>query len=215
MVLIAPSLLSADSAQLGREAKLLEDAHADLLHFDVMDGHFVPNMTYGPLVLKSLKKYTSLPFDVHLMVDNPDRFIPWYIDAGADMLTFHLEAAKDADTLIQYIRRSGLKAGVSLKPTSDINILSHLHEIPDIVLVMGVEPGFGGQVFMKNTIKRIEQTRKLIPSDKFLISVDGGITQETAKLCRLAGADILVAGTAVFRDNNYDKNIKLLKGDNA
>ena len=213
MVLVAPSLLSADPAQLGKEVELLEKANADLLHFDVMDGHFVPNMTYGPLVLKALKKHTSLKFDVHLMVENPESFIPWYIDAGADMLTFHIEATKNADTLIQYIKKSGLKAGVSLRPDSDITLLSRLHEIPDVVLVMGVEPGFGGQTFREDTIKRIKKTRELITSDKTLISVDGGITAQTALLCRQAGVDILIAGTTVFKNGTYADNIKILKGD--
>lgn len=213
MVLVAASLLSADSARLGQEVELLEKANADLLHFDVMDGHFVPNMTYGPLILKALKKHTSLKFDVHLMVENPENFIPWYIDAGADMLTFHLEAAKNADVLIQNIQKRGLKAGISLKPNSDITLLSRLHEVPDIVLVMGVEPGFGGQTFKDDTPERITQTKKLISSDKLLISVDGGITEQTALLCRQAGADILVAGTAIFKNGTYADNIKILKGD--
>lgn len=213
MVLIAPSLLSADSAQLGKEVRLLEKAKADLLHFDVMDGHFVPNMTYGPLILKSLKKYTSLKFDVHLMVNSPERFIPWYIEAGADMLTFHLEATQKADELIKQIKDSGLKAGVSLKPDTDLSMLSSLSEQPDMVLVMGVEPGFGGQIFREDTIHRIKQTREIFSHLNFLISVDGGITEKTALLCQSAGADILVAGSAVFNGGNYSKNIKLLKGE--
>lgn len=213
MVLIAPSLLAANPAQLGKEVKLLEKANADLLHFDVMDGHFVPNMTYGPLILKALRKYTSLKFDVHLMVENPENFIPWYIDAGADMLTFHLEATKKSDKLIKLIKKSGLKSGISLKPDTDISLLSSLQEKPDMILVMGVEPGFGGQTFRKDTPYRIQQTRNLFSSKNLLISVDGGITEKTATLCRSAGADILVAGTAVFKNGNYSKNIKILKGE--
>lgn len=149
MVLIAPSLLAANPAQLGKEVKLLEKANADLLHFDVMDGHFVPNMTYGPLILKALRKYTSLKFDVHLMVENPENFIPWYIDAGADMLTFHLEATKKSGKLIKLIKKSGLKSGISLKPDTDISLLSSLQEKPDMILVMGVEPGLAGRLSEK------------------------------------------------------------------
>ena len=213
MVLIAPSLLSADFAQLGKEVELLEEAEADLLHFDVMDGHFVPNMTFGPMILKALKKRTSLKFDVHLMVDNPELFIPWYIDAGADMLTFHLETTKEADRLIKQIKSNGLKVGVSLKPGTDISLLSFLREKPDMVLVMGVEPGFGGQAFREDTPYRIQKTREFFSHSDFLISVDGGINEKTASLCRAAGADILVAGTAVFKNGNYHENIKILKGE--
>lgn len=214
MVLIAPSLLSADPAQLGNEVKLLEKAHADLLHFDVMDGHFVPNITYGPLILRALKKLTKLPFDVHLMVKNPEQFVPWYIDAGADMLTFHLEATPKPNELIKEIKKSGIKAGVSLKPRSDITMLSCLTEKPDMVLVMGVEPGFGGQTFMDDTPYRIKQTRKILNDSNLLISVDGGITAQTASLCKAAGADILVAGTSVFQNGTYSDNIKILRGEN-
>ena len=215
MVLIAPSLLSADSAQLGKEVELLEKAEADLLHFDVMDGHFVPNMTFGPMILKDLKKHTSLKFDVHLMVDNPECFVPWYINAGADMLTFHLEATKDADNLIKQIKSNGLKAGVSLKPGTDISLLSLLQEKPDLVLVMGVEPGFGGQTFREDTPYRIKKTREYFSHSDLLISVDGGINEKTAPLCQSAGADILVAGTAVFKNGSYHKNIKILKGEST
>jgi len=211
MVLIAPSLLAADVASLGKEVEKLEKAKADFLHFDVMDGHFVPNITYGPHILKGLKGKTSVPFDVHLMVNEPERFVPWFIDAGADIVTFHLEATKNPDALIHSIKKAGIKAGISLKPKTDMSILKNLTETPALILVMGVEPGFGGQKFFPDTPKRIEKTKKLFPHT--LIEVDGGIAPDTAQLCIDAGADILVAGTFIFKKGTYAKNINALKGD--
>ena len=213
MVLVAPSLLSANTAALGKDVQDLERAGADLLHFDVMDGHFVPNITYGPHILKALKKQTSLPFDVHLMVNEPEKFIPWFIESGADFLTFHLEATSKADILIKQIKEAGLKAGVSLKPNTDIKLISDLCEIPDMILVMGVEPGFGGQAFREDTPERILSSKNLFPQNGVLIEVDGGINQQTAKLCIDAGADILVAGTAVFKNGIYAQNIRAIKGE--
>jgi len=210
MVLIAPSLLAADVASLGAEVKKLEKAHADLLHFDVMDGHFVPNITYGPHILKALKEKTSIPFDVHLMVNEPEKFVPWFIDAGADIITFHLEATENPNKLIKIIKEAGKKAGVSLKPKTDLAIFKTLKETPDLILVMGVEPGFGGQKFFPDTPKRIAKTKELFP--RSLIEVDGGIAKDTAQLCINAGADILVAGTFIFKNGTYAKNIKTLKG---
>ena len=212
MVLVAPSLLSANAADLGNEVKLLEKAHADLLHFDVMDGHFVPNMTYGPLILRSLKNLTQLPFDVHLMVNNPENFIPWFIDAGADILTFHLEATNNPNLLIEQIQGSGLKAGVSLRPGTDINKLKKLNKNPDLVLVMGVEPGFGGQPFREDTPSRIIKTKSIFVNSEVLIEVDGGINPNTARQCIEAGADILVAGTAIFKNRKYGNNIRMIRG---
>ena len=213
MVKIAPSLLSANPACLGEEVKKLEQAKADLLHFDVMDGHFVPNMTFGPMFLNSLKQCTNLAFDVHLMVNNPERFIPWYAKAGADVITFHLEATENPDDLIALIKEHGIKAGISLKPKTDMNILSQLKQQPDLFLVMGVEPGFGGQTFIDDTPQRIKEVRQLLDNPHLIVEVDGGINPETAKISVNAGADILVAGTAVFKNGDYKKNILTLKGD--
>ena len=213
MVKIAPSLLSANPAYFMDDVKKLEQAKADLLHFDVMDGHFVNNMTFGPMILKSLKKCTKLAFDVHLMVNEPERFVPWFAEAGADMITFHLEATKKPDDLIKMIKKYGLKAGVSLKPKTDMKILSKLKQQPDLFLVMGVEPGFGGQAFFEDTPQRILMARQLLANPKLIVEVDGGINKETAKLCVDAGADILVAGTAVFKNGEYQKNILTLKGE--
>lgn len=213
MVKIAPSLLSANPAFLGDDVKKLEQAGADLLHFDVMDGHFVNNMTFGPMFLKSLKKCTKLAFDVHLMVSAPERFVPWYAEAGADMITFHLEATKEPDDLTNLIHQYGIKAGISLKPKTDMKILSKLKCQPDLFLVMGVEPGFGGQTYFEDTPQRIVAAQKLLNNKNLIIEVDGGINPKTAKLSVDAGADILVAGTAVFKNGEYKKNILTLKGE--
>lgn len=212
MVLVAPSLLSANPANLGKDIRDLENAQADLLHFDVMDGHFVPNMTYGPNVLRALKKEVKLPFDVHLMVNQPEKFIPWYADAGADIITFHIEATDDADYLIKLIKSYKIKAGISLKPKTDMACLAKLKELPDLFLVMGVEPGFGGQSFLEDTPGRITFVKKLFPHS-VMIEVDGGINGQTAKLAREAGADILVAGTAVFINGAFIQNIRMIKGE--
>lgn len=213
MVLVAPSLLSADMAALGDEVKKLEKSQADLLHFDVMDGHFVPNMTFGPIILKALKKYTKLPFDVHLMVKNPAKFIPWFVQAGADIITFHIEATSNPDSLIRKIRKSGIRAGISIKPNTDVTVLKNLKEKPDLILVMSVEPGFGGQEFRKDALQRIKKIRQMFPNKNVLIEVDGGINHETALLCIQAGADILVAGTAVFKNGTYKENIRAIRGE--
>lgn len=212
MVLVAPSLLSANPANLGKDIRDLENAQADLLHFDVMDGHFVPNMTYGPNVLRALKKEVKLPFDVHLMVNQPEKFIPWYADAGADIITFHIEATDDADSLIKLIKSYKIKAGITLKPKTDMTCLAKLKELPDLFLVMGVEPGFGGQSFLEDTPGRITFVKKLFPHS-VMIEVDGGINVQTAKLAREAGADILVAGTAVFLNGAFIQNIRMIKGE--
>lgn len=211
MVKIAPSLLAANSAFLGREISELKNAHANYIHFDVMDGHFVPNLTFGPKILKDLKKNTSLPFDVHLMVSSPAVFIPWYAEAGADVMTFHLETASNPNAIIKLIKSYSIKAGITLRPESDINMLCPLVDDVDLILVMGVNPGFGGQPFMPDTLKRIERTKQIIGNRKILLEVDGGVTYENARLCAKAGADILVAGTAVFNNRTYTDNIKKLK----
>lgn len=211
MIKIAPSLLAADVSSLGEEVKLLQKAGADMLHFDVMDGHFVPNLTFGPHILKGLKKLTNLPFDVHLMVDNPEEVVPWFIEAGADSITFHLEACPQPLELIEFIHRQGKKAGLSTKPGTPVELLRDYGKFVERILVMGVEPGFGGQPFLAQTGHRIAQIKRF--SGDFRVAVDGGINFETAKLCIDAGADILVAGTAVFKNGTYAENIRKLKGE--
>ena len=212
MVKVAPSILAANFMCLEKELKKLEKAQADYIHFDVMDGHFVDYITFGPQILKQAKKCTNLKFDVHLMVNNPSKFIPWYAEAGADIITFHLEATDNPLNEIKLIKSFGLKAGISIKPQTPIEKLKPFLGDIDLVLIMSVNPGFGGQQFDANTPKRIENLRKL--SSSVLIEVDGGINKETAKLSIDAGADILVAGTSVFKTCNYEKNIKKIKGEN-
>lgn len=213
MVKIAPSILSANSAFLGNEIKLLQDAKADYIHFDVMDGHFVNNITFGPKILKDIRKCSDAKFDVHLMVDNPVRFIPWYAEAGADILTFHLEAIDNPIDAINLIKKYNIKVGISIKPNTDIEKLLPYIDMVDLILVMSVEPGFGGQKFMDIAIDKIVKLKKIINPHKTVIEVDGGINENTAKLCINAGADILVAGTAVFKNDDYEKNIRTLKGE--
>ena len=212
---ISPSILSADFSKLGNEIKDLEKADADLIHIDVMDGHFVPNITIGPEVISKLRKYTSLPFDVHLMISPVDKFITNFAEAGADIITIHPEATSNLYASIKKIKSLNKKAGVSLNPETSIDKVMPVLEMIDLVLVMSVNPGFGGQKFMKETLEKVKSLRKQIDSRdlKTQIEIDGGINFENSKIAIMAGADILVSGTAVFKENNGDlkKNIKLLR----
>lgn len=213
MVQIAPSILSADFANLGRDIKMVSDAGADLIHIDVMDGHFVPNLTFGPIVIRAVRSYTDKPFDVHLMMTNPADYIEVFAKSGADMITVHLECDQDISTLISMIKKHGKKVGISVKPNTKVaDIIPYIPDI-DLVLVMSVEPGFGGQAFMPEALKKIAELKHLIGRKKVKISVDGGINDVTAGACRLAGADILVAGSYIFESKSYaDAMNKLRKG---
>lgn len=213
MVKIAPSILAADSAKFGVEVTLLETAGADLIHFDVMDGHFVPNITFGPKILKDMKQHTTLMFDVHLMVNEPERFVPWFAKAGADIITFHLEAVENCREIIKLIHSVGCKAGISIKPHTEAKIIKPFCDDVDLILVMSVEPGFGGQKFIESTPDKIKQIKQIIGNRPVMIEVDGGINVQTAKSCIDAGADILVAGTSVFANGGYHNNILALKGE--
>tara|TARA_B110000014_G_C20117698_1_gene590864 strand:+ start:56 stop:715 length:660 start_codon:yes stop_codon:yes gene_type:complete len=212
---ISPSILSADFSKLGNEIKDLEKADADLIHIDVMDGHFVPNITIGPEVISKLRKYTSLPFDVHLMISPVDKFITNFAEAGADIITIHPEATSNLYASIKKIKSLNKKAGVSLNPETSIDKVMPVLEMIDLVLVMSVNPGFGGQKFMKETLEKVKSLRKQIDSRdlKTQIEIDGGINFENSKIAIMAGVDILVSGTTVFKENNGDlkKNIKLLR----
>ena len=212
---ISPSILSADFSKLGSEIQNLEKAKADLIHIDVMDGHFVPNITIGPDVISKLRKYTSLPFDVHLMISPVDRFIKNFADAGADIITIHPEATDDLVNSVKKIKSYNKKAGVSLNPETSVEKVFPVLKLIDLVLIMSVNPGFGGQKFIEKTLEKIKILRKKIDSEKLSvqIEIDGGINFENAKMAREAGVDILVSGTTIFKENNGDlkKNIQLLK----
>lgn len=213
--LVAPSILSADWAQLGREVEAITKAGADWIHVDVMDGHFVPNLTFGPGIVKAIRPYTNLPLDVHLMISPADSYIEAFAEAGADILTVHPESGPHIYRTLQTIRKLGLKSAVALNPGTPIGRLESVLETIDMVLIMTVNPGFGGQSFIDSQLKKIEQVRGMIEGAglDILIQVDGGITPETAKLVRDAGANVLVAGTAVFKDGpeGYLKNIQALR----
>ena len=212
---ISPSILSADFSKLGKEIQDLEKAQADLIHIDVMDGHFVPNITIGPEVISKLRKYSSLPFDVHLMISPVNNFIKNFAEAGADIITIHPEATNDLLDSIKKIKSYNKKAGVSLNPETSVNkVLPVLNSI-DLVLVMSVNPGFGGQKFMPETLEKVKILRKEIDTKKLKvqIEIDGGINFENSKTAIKAGVDILVSGTTIFKVNKGDlkKNIQLLK----
>jgi len=213
-VRIAPSILSADFARLGEEVRALEAAGADYIHIDVMDGHFVPNLTVGPLVVKALRAHSALPFDVHLMIAPADPYLDAFAAAGADILTVHPEAGPHLHRTVQRIKALGLRAGVSLNPATPAKMLDYVLDDIDLVLVMSVNPGFGGQSFIPSQLRKIAAIRKAIDATGRTIDleVDGGIDAETARAAIAAGADVLVAGTATFRGGDYAANIARLRG---
>jgi ribulose-phosphate 3-epimerase len=212
MIRIAPSILSADFGRLAAEVKAAEQAGAHLLHVDVMDGHFVPNITIGSGVVESLRKVSSLPFDVHLMIENPDRFIGDFIKAGADIVTVHCEATVHLHRTVQLIKEGGVKAGVSINPATPVLFLENILEDIDVVLIMSVNPGFGGQRFIRSSLEKIRQLKKMILQAglSVVIEVDGGVKPGNAKEIADAGADVLVMGSAFFTSGDYGKTMREL-----
>lgn len=214
MIKIAPSILSADFSNLEAEIEEAERGGADLLHIDVMDGHFVPNLTIGPMVVKSIRDTTSLPFDVHLMVTNPEHFVEPFVDAGANILSVHVETTPHLDNIIKTIKEQGVKAGAAINPATPTSCIEEMLPELDLVLLMSVNPGFGGQPFIRRVLKKVEKTRRMVDEQGYQleIEVDGGITPETAPLVARAGATILVAGSSVFqRHKSIGSNIQALK----
>jgi len=208
-ILIAPSILSADFSKLGQEIKDVEKAGADWIHIDVMDGHFVPNITMGPVVVKSIRPVTKLPLDAHLMIDDPERYVESFAKAGSDIITFHIEAEEDPREIVKLIRSFKKKVGVSIRPKTDIKKLEPVLPMVDMVLVMTVEPGFGGQDFMEDCVTKIENLRKVFRKD---IQVDGGINESNVGDVIAKGANIIVAGTSIFGTKDYAAAIKKLRG---
>ena len=210
---IAPSILSADFGILKDEIASLDRAGADMIHIDVMDGHFVPNLTFGPPVISSIRSITSLPFDVHLMIENPDRTIEDYIDAGSDYLTVHAEAAGHLHRTVQAIKERGVKAGVSLNPATPLSFVEDILTDIDMLLIMTVNPGFGGQSFIESMIPKIRRARALIDetAPQVLLEVDGGVKEDNIGRIGKAGADVFVAGSAIFRSGNYGRTIRNMK----
>lgn len=216
MIKIAPSLLSADFACLKDEIQAIENAKADWIHYDVMDGHFVPNISFGYGILKNVKKVTDMFLDVHLMISDPLQYVDQFIDSGASLIVFHIEAMADDEKtrqLIQHIKERHVQVGISIKPNTDIACIANYLELLDVVLVMSVEPGFGGQSFMGSSLKKIADLKelKIKHNYHYLIEVDGGINDMTAKQCREAGAEVLVAGSYVFNSDNYQERIDSLR----
>tara|TARA_A100001035_G_scaffold48549_1_gene35059 strand:- start:881 stop:1531 length:651 start_codon:yes stop_codon:yes gene_type:complete len=208
---IAPSILSADFSILGDEIKALDSSNCEYIHIDVMDGHFVPNITIGPDVVKSLRGYTKKTFDVHLMIDPVEKFLVPFINAGSDIITIHHEISENVFQCFETIKNNNKKVGISIKPSTPVNVLSKYLEYIDLILIMTVEPGFGGQKLMNDQIEKVKKTKELIGNRAIDIEVDGGINTQNAKILIDAGANVLVSGSTIFKSKNYQKTINELR----
>jgi ribulose-phosphate 3-epimerase len=210
---IAPSILSADFSRLADEVRAVEKAGADVIHVDVMDGHFVPNITIGPLVVQGLKKLTSLPLDVHLMIENPERYVEVFAQAGSDWITIHAETCPHLKRMIKKVRQLRARPGIVLKPATPLKTLFPVLDEIDLVLIMSVNPGFGGQSFIPSTLKKIERLRKIVDQNRYPleIEVDGGVKVENIREVSTAGGDVFVVGTGIFKTENYEKTIRRLR----
>ncbi|MBH0167685.1 ribulose-phosphate 3-epimerase [Fictibacillus sp. 18YEL24] len=214
MIKIAPSILSADFSKLGDDIKAVEEAGADYIHVDVMDGHFVPNITIGPLVVQAIRPITKLPLDVHLMIENPDRYIEEFAKAGADIISVHVEASPHLHRTVQLIKQHGVKAGVVINPATSVDSIRHILQDVDLVLLMTVNPGFGGQAFIESVVPKIKEVSDLVKTQglNVEIEVDGGVNPKTARLCVEAGANVLVAGSAIYGKKDLKGAIEAIRG---
>jgi len=213
MIKIAPSILAADFSKLGEEIKEVEQGGADYIHIDVMDGHFVPNITIGPLVVEAVRPLTKLPLDVHLMIENPDQYIPAFVHAGADIISVHVEACPHLHRTIHMVKDLGVKVGVVLNPATPVDTIKHIIADVDLVLLMTVNPGFGGQSFIEPVMNKVKEVKRLVDAlgKDIDIEIDGGVNPETAKLCVEAGANVLVAGSAVYGKDNRKEAIETIR----